>query len=215
MSKFLILAFLFNCYTGLLVKDNKHLNLHKLNNKTTQCKNPIIFIIGVMTVTNTLLLMAGDVHPNPGPNLDTMNICHSNIRSLRHPDRLDHIRCELAQKFDLITISETWLKDCHNSDDYNIAGYQPPFRKDRIDNSGYGGVLVWAQNELRSKRRQDLETIDLELLWLEINTKQGKVLLGTIYRPPNSRNKFWTDLESNLVSVLDERASRIVIIGER
>ena len=56
--------------------------------------------------------MCGDIHPNPGPNNQKTNkleMCHCNIRSL-NKEKMEHIKIDLEPKFDVITLSETWLK---------------------------------------------------------------------------------------------------------
>ena len=131
-----------------------------------------------------LLLLCGDIHPNPGPpyyNNNSLSICHCNIRSLNSHEKINHIELDLSEhfNFDVITISETWLKSTSNSNILNLRNYHTPFRKDRSDNSGYGGVLAWVRKEIFCKRRKDLELLDLEALWLELRLFNVKLLVCT------------------------------------
>ena len=100
--------------------------------------------IAISILINILILLSHDVHPNPGPNYEThdISICHSNIRSLKAPDRLLHIKLALANQFDIITLSETWLSSGDPSDNFCINGYQKPFRRDE-GKERHGGVLAW------------------------------------------------------------------------
>jgi hypothetical protein len=66
--------------------------------------------IACTIIFQTLLLLGGDIHPNPGPMKTDVKICHANIRSIRsNKTKLDHISCSLADEYDIITLSETWL----------------------------------------------------------------------------------------------------------
>lgn len=59
-----------------------------------------------------LLLLCGDIHPNPGPQLlNNLSVCHVNARSLAKPGRVDDLYEELCvlHEFDLIAVSETHL----------------------------------------------------------------------------------------------------------
>ena len=137
------------------------------------------------------LLLCGDIHPNPGPNTYAdVKICHANIRSVCAPEKMDHIKCELADTYDIVTLSETWLHSNSDASLLNLEGFHMQ-RKDRSDNSGYGGVMAWVSDKLVLKRRYDLELQNLELLWLEIRSDNNKFLLGVVYRAPNAENDFW------------------------
>ena len=60
------------------------------------------------------------------------------------------------------------------------------YRKDRTGKSG-GGILAYVNDSLQVNRREDLEEIDLECLWLEICPYKSKrsLLIAGIYRPPS------------------------------
>ncbi len=94
-----------------------------------------------------LLMLCGDVPPNPGP----MKFCHLNARSLLagvdldlHMDDQYSLLDEIYEclvyinEFDIIAISETWLKDNVRDDALDLAGYQLPICKNR---QSRGGVL--------------------------------------------------------------------------
>ena len=57
---------------------------------------------------------------------------------------------------------------------FEVNGYQKPFHRDRKENSG-GGLLVYVvKNEVSCKRRPDLESEQLECIWLEVNQLKSK-----------------------------------------
>ena len=163
-----------------------------------------------------VLLCSGDIHPNPGPVvLNDINISHSNIRSLRnYSERLDDIRCSLTNQFNIITLSETWLNNSIDTKCLHLNDFQPPYRRDRPDNSGYGGLLVWVSQQLAAKRRTNLEIAEIEGLWLEIRAHNNKFLLGTFYRPPNSGATFWDYLQESIDNAKLDPIKNIIITGD-
>ena len=87
-----------------------------------------------------MLLICSGVHPNPGPvNIQEhcdISICHVNIRSLKHLDKfgnldkLTHLKCTLGGKFQIITLSETWLSRADSCKKCFLEGNQEPFQHD-------------------------------------------------------------------------------------
>ena len=199
-------------------KWSRHIHNQKHNIYYKSSRSLVQGIVGLSLVLHMSILLycSGDIHPNPGPVfLNDINISHSNIRSLRsYKDKLDHIRCNLADQFNIITLSETWLYNSIQSKYLHLLGFQPPFRRDRPDNSGYGGVLAWVSQQLAAKRRTDLEIAELEGLWLEIRAHNNKFLLGVFYRPPNSGASFWDFLQESVDNVKSGPIKNIVITGD-
>lgn len=165
-------------------------------------------------ILQVILLTSNDIELNPGPDKFKLDICHCNIRSIRN--KVHNVRADLSGNFDIITISESWLKSSIKSDILKLAGYQMPVRRDRnagID--GYGGVLAWVANDIAFKRRVDLESSDLELLWLEIRLKSTRFLLGVIYRPPKSNDTdFWNCLKLNISHINEMCNAKLMLIGD-
>ena len=155
-----------NMFTNLNVHTNayyyKHLYKFCRSNWYYNTNSMIRSVIGLSIIlhVNLLLLCSGDVHPNPGPptHLTDIKICHSNVRSIRNAtEKLDYIKCTLADQFDVITLSETWLNSTIDSKNLSIPGFQNVFRRDRSDNFLFGLHLtlqinaVWNLNYLRLK----------------------------------------------------------------
>ena len=64
--------------------------------KNNSSLNSIKFIL-------ILLLMSGDIKPNPGPDIkDFLSVCHCNIRSL-NLEKLKHIEVDLSDQYKIIT----------------------------------------------------------------------------------------------------------------
>ncbi|CAB4012961.1 Hypothetical predicted protein [Paramuricea clavata] len=87
--------------------------------------------------TGSLVLLAGDICPQPGPGATNtisekvgfdvksrgLKIAHLNIRSL--PSKLDELVVGMtnSKSFDILTLSETWLNPDISEDEINISGY--------------------------------------------------------------------------------------------
>ena len=179
----------------------------------------------------TLLILSGDVHPNPGPetqsetNSDTfiesssfdssvfrksLSIVHYNVQSVLH--KLDILSVEL-QHFDVLTFSETWLNDSVNTCDIMINSYQKPERKDR-ERDSHGGVLIYIKENIPYKRRLDLEINQLECIWIELFLNKKHVLIGTFYRPPNSDLLYSQSIEDSIHLAVDTNIKNIIITGD-
>ena len=137
-----------------------------------------------------LILLSGDVHPNPGPDSvsslpDTstsssistlgalsnhLSIMHMNIQSIL--PKLDLIKCE-SLAYDVLVFTESWLKPEIKNDDLLIDNFLSPFRFDRCNRPG-GGVIIYVKDTLTCKRRTDLELQNLEAVWIEIVVKTKK-----------------------------------------
>ena len=114
---------------------------------------------GFATLHFLLIVLSGDVHPNPGPKTNNLysdlSICHVNIRSLTQ-DKLRCIKTSLAQRYDIIAVSETFLSVSNQDSDYELPGFHTILRRDRVGGIG-GGVALYVSRALRVKRRTDLE----------------------------------------------------------
>ena len=103
--------------------------------------------ITVLFTTNTflllldLLILSGDIHPNPGPaSVGSLNVSslsstasmemlskHLNIQSLL--PKIDLIRSE-SDAYDIMVFSESWLKPDLSDNDIQLKSFFPPVRSD-------------------------------------------------------------------------------------
>ena len=86
---------------------------------------------------------------------------------------------------DIVTLSETWLKDNPALLEYvSVPGYSADFRNRELIKGG--GVRAYIHESINFKRRIDIEkrSPDLEHLWLEVpgRNRHSKVLIGIMYR---------------------------------
>ena len=174
--------------------------------------------IAISLLINILVLMCGDIQPNPGPNLfrRDFNICHANVRSICNEEKFNQVKCELGQTYDIITLSETWLSDKQKISEYKIEGYQKPFRRDRkVGTKGYGGAIAYVSNNISCKRREDLENEAIEGMWLEITVVNQKVFIFVLYRAESNTDlNFWTLLQDITDNIRSMHNPNIMIIGD-
>ena len=102
--------------------------------------------------------------------------------------------------FDVICISESWLRSRTPKDRFMIEGYKI-FRSDRKNKRG-GGVCIYVKEEFDCKRIKIPNSPDLpELLWVEVTVNHKKVAIGTLYKAPNIPCKTFYDAYDSLVYI--------------
>ena len=160
-------------------------------------KNLAYFLI----VSAFVLALSTDVHPNPGPSYDNnIRFCNLNIHSLKKKNRFDQIKEKLAPNYDIITMTETWLKSTTPMSSFKLNNFNGPHRLDRPYGKA-GGVMVWVRDTIIAKIRKGWEIQGLETLWLELRTSNHKFIMGTVYRKPGEEttSTFWEDLQRSWV----------------
>ena len=62
---------------------------------------------------------------------------------------------------------------------------------------------MYLSNDLKWKRRTDLETDEIECIWVEVDIFKSKsFLVGCIYRPPDSSSYLRKDFNKNINEML-------------
>ena len=150
-------------------------------------------------------------------NDNCASLLHSNIRSAqKNLGSLEHFLSTLHHEFSIIGISESWLKD-HNVDKYGIQGYEAVHRY-RPTRCG-GGVSIFVQDSIDYFQRPDLcyQNKSIESVFIEIDKDQvGKdrnVIVGVIYRPPDTDINTFNDYLSQLLSKVKIERKFIACLG--
>ena len=149
--------------------------------------------------------------PSSIMNDKSMSIVHLNIRSLRN--KLNDVGNYVKNNaVDIFALSETWIDNTINSSSIDMPGYILE-RRDR--NSHGGGVACYLKQNVPYLRRKDLENNDIEIMWLEIKSKnQIPLFVGVIYRKPDSPfSTFYNSLESNLEQVFSF-SDNVILLGD-
>jgi exonuclease III len=165
------------------------------------------------------------VETNPGPTINepTIPCFFLNARSIKKLNSKEH---KLREFKELLTIadpyilgvSETWLNkkiednDIVNKDEYSIH------RKDRVQRKG-GGVLVLVKPTIKSERRDDLETSNLdhnEIIVVQIEPSPGnKIAVITAYRSQSDpHSQFLSNLENTLTNCTRANFTKILLLGD-
>ena len=146
-----------------------------------------------------------------GLHVANINICHLKAK-------LDEIKILLnsASNLDLLGMCETFLDENTGDNILHMDGFnferkdRSVLRDDSLSTKRGGGVVVYIADYIRYmyKRRTDLESADIESIWLEINLKNTKpILISSVYRLPNSSVQWLNDFSlqvENAASQTDE-----------
>ena len=142
-----------------------------------------------------------------GLRIANLNICH-------HLNKKDEIELLLSEKrsVDILGLCETFLNNDIPDELISIDGFNFE-RKDRKGKSG-GGILVYISQLLNYKRREDIESGEIETIWLELLIPNSKSLLYCSgYRPPSAKTS-WVE---NLAGEIDKASygdNEIIISGD-
>ena len=152
-----------------------------------------------------LLLVAGDVEPNPGPphsnclgSSSRLSCVLFNARSIVNKV-LDLQVMINSSDLDIVIITETYLDSCILDSEIINTNKYTIFRHDR--NRHGGGVMIIVRDGISVINRSDLEVPDCELFWIEVFDKYSSFLLGVFYRPPSSGAPPLAKLYDSLLSV--------------
>ena len=100
----------------------------------------------------------------------------------------------------------------------NIDGYRFE-RKDRqncnaMPTDKEGGILIYVANHIDYIRRADLDTEDIESIWVEIKIKHSSsFLVCSVYRPPSSKT-VWFELFSKQLEKAGANNEELYVMGD-
>lgn len=142
------------------------------------------------------------------PNMEHVSFCHANVRSLCSTFELfsDFL---LTERYDIIGLSETWLKEELSDDALAIPGYN----LSRNDRWGRGGGVAFYVRDCYSFKNISVQPAQsaLEQLWISVRIRGKSLCLGTLYRPDGNLISCIDDLENSLISLIPEYD--VVIFG--
>ena len=122
-----------------------------------------------------------------------------------------------TQTFDIMNLSETWLKDNPHLLDYvKIDGCEVKFRN--REHTRGGSVDLYIRSDIKYKLRNDIvnTNTDIEHLWLEVTlrNKNSNLLLGIFYQPnfDNLAKSIWLDNFDDILSYTCSRWNNTIVI---
>ena len=157
-------------------------------------------------------------HADLNIGANCLSMIHTNIRSIpKNLNSFDNYLAGLNDKFSIIALSESWLKD-HSVDRYGLHGYNAEhrFRPSR----GGGGVSLFIKDSIEYSVREDLccQNAHIETLFIEIAKenigKSKNVLIGAIYRPPDTDMKLFNATIDELLSRIHTEKKSTYILGD-
>ncbi|XP_041463802.1 uncharacterized protein LOC121414811 [Lytechinus variegatus] len=156
-----------------------------------------------------------DKFKNGFVNDNSFSLFHMNIRSInKNFDHLNILLQELATKFSVVGLSETWLSD--NSNLYSLPGYHNPIVNCRQNKTG-GGVALFISSTLEYHLTPDLNVMNqsLETVFVEVVIPgQSNFIVGVVYRPPQSSVENFTDELQDLLSNPVLHSKRVCLLGD-
>ena len=179
------------------------------------CHLLIVFLI--------LLLLSGDVHPNPGPKRDkdyNFSVCSWNIGSVsaHNFSKLSLFSSyNSIYNYDLICLSETFLDSSFLPDDprLKLDGYNL-IRADHPNDVKRGGVCVYVKNSL-AIRVCNINNLK-ECIIIELNLKNKKGYAITLYRSPSQSmdefEQFLLNLDQLLHDISSLNPSFVMLLGD-
>lgn len=139
-----------------------------------------------------------------------LKVGHINVRSLLScfNDIKDHIS---SCAYDIFAITETWLSHGIADNTIYIDGYQL-IRQDRPARGGGVALYIRTCFEYNICLTQCLEY--LEHIWISVIVADGPLLIGIIYRPPNTSCKdFFSEFEDTLLRFYTT-VNKILCLGD-
>ena len=168
-----------------------------------------IYLIHYFFLIWLLILLAGDVQPNPSPmsqeNIFLLLKLHCNTRSIWN--QMDFVKDEFLD-FN-ICFTGTHLNYTITNDFFNLSdSFDEPYRKDRTSHGG--GILVHLNKDLVHSRITDLEAYCNESIWVKLVVNYDIYLIGTFYGPKTANKKVLRNFNLNIDIAFN--ISKIVII---
>ena len=144
-------------------------------------------------------------------NIHRVILAHLNINSLRN--KLEVLSDIVANKIDILCLSETKLDATFPPANFLINGYSPPFRSDRSERGG--GVMLYIRNYIPSKEFKISPALEhFECILVEINLYKKKWLLGNFYNPNKNQIVNQLVLLGNILDYYYSLYDNVVILGD-
>ena len=207
----------------IVLSPRRSFHITPINGGTLMLVITISLILDYLCFKCNLLLLCGDVEPNPGPKQNTakkFTICHWNLNSIAAHNFAKLVLLKTynsVHKFDIICLSETYLDSNILPDDsnLNIPGYNL-VRSNHPSNKKRGGVCIYYKSYL------PLRIIDINYLseCVRFELMVGDKLCNFIalYRSPSQSQdlfeSFKEKLELNLESVVQNNPFLVVLLGD-
>ena len=177
---------------------------------------PITLYNNSTATFRAIIQLVHDIELNPGPSHSVdqlqekansrITIAHLHVRSLKSRDHFVLVKESiLANKFDVFTISESWLDDSVSDLEIGVPDYNL-YRLDRVTKKG-GGVCVYVSRNYKTQVLSDISYITqsgFHQLWLNVQVGMLKTFaVCAVYRPPDTPlSCFDSDFATSLTYIM-------------
>ena len=172
-----------------------------------------------------LILRAGDVELNPGPERPRHRQCrlmYANIRGL-HKNLKD--LTVASSHYDILLCSETLVSDLRHPSEILIPGFNKPIllkrdniprRRDNNDNNHRRqGMAVYIRKKYPASHKTKYECGCHEVQVLKVSGRHNNFYVFSIYRNPTLNDDIFDCLLTNMAKVQqDDRKASFVFIGD-
>ena len=152
-----------------------------------------------------------------------LHIAHLNCQSICN--KLDYVKLQIKLSgFDIFTLSETWLTQNYPEELLDIPLYdmirQDPNWEGCRGNKRGGGVALYLKQGIKYSTAElqifNVSSQNMEILWVTIkNDNQRKIIIGTLYRPPQGNVKEFVEALTVVVNdIVDGTKADIFILGD-
>jgi len=143
-----------------------------------------------------------------------LSLMHTNIRSAtKNSNDLSNYLATLNHQFDIIALSETWL----NKNNTDIIGF-PNYSQVHIyrENKKGGGVSLLIKETIHYHELENLSIVSeiLECIFIELEMERRNIIVGCLYRPPNSNMTIFNDEIYDLLKKLNNLNRDIYLLGD-
>ena len=135
-------------------------------------------------------------------DINRLIIGHLNVNKI--DTKFESLKNIIEGNLDMFVLSETKLDDSYPTHEFNVEGYQLPFRHDR--NAYGGGIRIYVKEGIPWKELKNLHNPkDFEGIFLEINLKKSKWL----FEGYNNKNANIKDFLNRLATNLDQNMGKL------
>ena len=139
-----------------------------------------------------------------------LKVCHININHIINKiDEISHIL--FSNNLDIFGVSESRLNVNNNDDEIQIPGYFAERRDSSFIN--HTGLCIYIKCDIRYTRRKDLESDEVESLWIELQLPGRSVFIGFIYRNPRDMI-VWEDQFCDMLDSVVSLNKEYLLLGD-
>ena len=136
-----------------------------------------------------------------------LRIAQCNIRSLNTSAKLIEDMCKV-QQISILSLTEIWHPDVSNLRFLHKWTWNVSIR----DHKEGGGAATLVNPQIKTHPRKDLNNRWLESTWCEIYVENRKILLGSVYVPPE--NEQTMELLIKTLKTVANECENVIVMGD-